>query len=672
MSKSKSRKYSFDESSVPAAMPFPSLKKLLKRRHGDIPVPALNAWQTAYLHATLEDLDLSEIDSAKRDQLIAEALQSKAFTHVSVDKEKDKAEEAQLPQLIADLRARQRAKKTAKAAGSSKKNKSTDSDDEEDKSDTQESITKPSKSKGRDVDALKILLRGYPMEGWKEVKLLPPALPINKLIDNKCRYRGRGQAKDETAKEATMSDVLKLLQLIEHSPRKLFIDEKYDEIFKRSKAYGGANAGVNFRLAAKAMWEEADAAEWEARFTAVDAEVTHTERMETLRAGLCEALSLIQNDPRFPAFAATLQLVYPDDKRQVVFEVGEVVPKDALIAPGFRSTHGDAYNVILDQLYDWAAPGLKALSEARGRSAETAAASHPVFALTAEELEQTLPRDILPITQDFLMKSFEYTFGTREVPWDDIKVDPEPFCDAAALELTFPLDNPSSLPSFQRMELALALSKLAGPGTQPFFRKVHDNEQATQLQEEAEADAARLQAEKDAAESARLQKEAETEAARLQAEKDAAKAARLQQEAEADAARLQAEKDAAESARLQKEAARLQAEKDAAEIARLKAERDAVEEARLRAMKDSAQEEESQEEESQEEESQEELRGKKRKRGVPRESKIARSATSSTSGGAKPRRSRADSSTVPTRRSGRRARDEDAGPIAKRLKRRGA
>ncbi|KAJ7186313.1 hypothetical protein GGX14DRAFT_581136 [Mycena pura] len=632
-------------------MPFPALKKLLKRRHGDIPVPTLNEWQTASLHATLKDLDLSEIDTTKREQLVADALESKPFKHVSVDAEKDKAEEAQLPQLIADLRARQREKK---AVRNNKKNKKHPNSDEE--SDTEETKT-THLVKGRDVDALKILLRGYPLEGWKE--------PINKLIDNKCRYRGRGLAQDEAAKPATVSDVLKLLQLIERSPRKLFVDENYEEIFEHSKSYTGPNPGANFRSAAKKMWEEADQAEWQVRFNAAEADVAPTERMETLRAGLCEALSQIQTDPRFPPFAATLQLVYPDEKKQVVFELGEVVPKDAQIVPGFRSTYRHEYDAIIDQLYDWAAPALKALNEARSRPAD---ASHPVFGLTAEKLEQTLPRDILPVTQDFLMKSFEYSFGTQEVPWDDIKAQPQRFCDAASLELSFALDDPASLSSFQRLELALALSKVAGPGTQPFFRKVHDNEEPAHLQEaEAKAETARLQAEKDAAATAaRLQQEAEAarkdaaesarlkEAARLEAERDTANAARLQREAEE--ARLQADKDAAESARLQ-EAARLEAERDAADAARLQEE---AEIAHLKAKDDAAQPEE--------------LR-KKRKRAAPKHSKDTVSASTSTrqtrqaTAEAKRRPSRG---TViqPVRQSGgsSRAQGHD-GPVAKRLKR---
>ncbi|KAJ7200802.1 hypothetical protein GGX14DRAFT_400407 [Mycena pura] len=94
-----------------------------------------------------------------------------------------------------------------------------------------------------------------------------------------------------------------------------------------------------------------------------------------------------------------------------------------------------------------------------------------------------------------------------------------------------------------------------------------DAAESARLQKEAETEAARLQAEKDAAKAARLQQEAEANAAHLQAEKDAAESARLQKEA----ARLQAEKDAAEIARLK-------AERDAVEEARLRAMNDSAQE----------------------------------------------------------------------------------------------
>ncbi|WP_192849744.1 hypothetical protein [Aeromonas sp. SCS5] len=105
-----------------------------------------------------------------------------------------------------------------------------------------------------------------------------------------------------------------------------------------------------------------------------------------------------------------------------------------------------------------------------------------------------------------------------------------------------------------------------------------------------DAEAARLEAEQQAAEEARLAAEAQAaEAARLEAEQQAAEEARLAAEAQAaEAARLEAEQQAAEEARLAAEAqaaeaARLEAEQQAAEEARLAAEAQAAEAARLEA-----------------------------------------------------------------------------------------
>ncbi|KAJ7059950.1 hypothetical protein C8F01DRAFT_1084381 [Mycena amicta] len=222
-------------------------------------------------------------------------------------------------------------------------------------------------ARGTDVDANRQDLCGFPILGWERA--------IQKVIGNAvdaAKDRALKKAKPSVASgvhsgasSLSSADAMRILDLMEYTPRAKFTTDKHEEILALARTYTGGNPGANFNRAAKALWAQADQDQWAAATEAELAAIPPAERMALLKSAFCTALSKIQDSGCFPSFVATLQLGYHDeDYNRMVFEVGEVFPLDSEVVPGFQLTREIECESYLGHLHAWAAVPLKGMMNA--------------------------------------------------------------------------------------------------------------------------------------------------------------------------------------------------------------------------------------------------------------------------------------------------------------------
>ncbi|KAJ7059724.1 hypothetical protein C8F01DRAFT_1295791 [Mycena amicta] len=534
--------YKYDPNVVPSAMPLPRVAGMHELKNDRFAIPDLNSHQRGLLSKViLPKYDLSKaLTSADHTAIKKEALASKAFQHQSSDLEADKREENDLAGRIA-------------AQGGNG----------------------PAGEAGVDQDAVRATLRGFPMKSWDIAiqRVITNANNAGKTKAKAGRSAGTSSSTTRTTptskSQLTAGDATRILDLIDYTARKKFANDQHLDILDLARTYEGSNAGANFNKAEKVLWDQADHKEWEAALQAELSEISPAQRMAMLRTGVANALSKIQDTGRFPPFVATMQLGYLENNK-MSFEVGEALPADVKITPGFHEQHEDVSEQYLAQMHEWAVEPLKEISLAKNNGGM--AAGHPVFELTTSDLEQMMPAALSKAIGDFLAASFEFVHATRDIPWGLLKLDPELYFDSSTLELGLSLDDPSKLPVGQRFEVAAELVRVAGPGTPNFFRpRVRDDPSSVAEKLIAE-ERARKAAEELEAEEARKRREAdEAKERELVEQKQREEETRKQQEEMADEERKQRE---AEEARKQREDNELR-EKEAAEQKRRETEEQA-------------------------------------------------------------------------------------------------
>ncbi|KAF7312004.1 hypothetical protein MIND_00212300 [Mycena indigotica] len=416
---------------------------------------------------------------------------------------------------------------------------------------------------GKDVDAQRATLRGFAIQGWETA--------IKKVLTNAGTYakRAKNEAVPATA-SMPLTDAMRLLNLLEFTPRMKFVTDMHDEILAHSRTYPGGNAGANFNHAAKEMWARADQSHWAAE-TRKDMEaVPISELIAMFKNGLCSALSTILGTGRLGHFVATLQLGYHDAaKDQMVFEVGEVLPPDSGIQREFHEMFSTESGAQLRAMHQWAAETLRDLSQDKNAAADNherlGAPQLPLFTLSDSQLESLTVAELTTEITAFLNASFAFSHEAVTIPWDDIRANPAHYYDTDMVKLPFPLDDPSRLKPSQRFDIATALRDLTGP----LFRKPGDsdadqlndnNSEAAISRERAEADhlaaaaaeAARIEAQRIASEKAETARIAAVEREKADREKAEREQTEREQAEREQAEREEADRKAAEAVEKEK------------------------------------------------------------------------------------------------------------------------
>ncbi|KAJ7051027.1 hypothetical protein C8F01DRAFT_1263510 [Mycena amicta] len=425
----------YDENLVPSAMPMPLLQSVVVNKNEEYGVPHLNDLQRAFSKTVFADYDMENLTNDDRAAIKKKILDGKPFQHRSGNAEVERKEEAAVATQIADAITQERAKLKAKR---------------EDHGDS-----------GKDLDAVRTCLRGFPIIGWN--RAIQKAMSNEK--NNKKLMVNAKATKTTTATPAsgsgslpasppnvntdsglTIADAMRILDLVGYTARQKFATDQREEILALARTYEGTNAGGNFNRATRELWETADKDKWEAAKESELEEIAGSppERMAMLLMALCSALSKIQDSGRFPAFFATLQLGYIDGGK-MVFEIGEAMPAGSSSLAGFKEKNEKEYEQYLSRMHMW------------GRD------------VAGLDIELIPAAEITTAVVEFLASSYEHVHQTRTIPWDEIVAEPRRFFDPERLRLTFTLNDPMKLKAYERVQLAAVLCEVAGPGTANFF-----------------------------------------------------------------------------------------------------------------------------------------------------------------------------------------------------------
>ncbi|KAJ7738673.1 hypothetical protein DFH07DRAFT_778958 [Mycena maculata] len=437
----------YDPDDVPDSMPFPELALVATTKGEETAVPKLNEHQQSWiLDIGVHGVDLPGLTGKAAldfyDEVKTNAFDAKAFQHQA--QPGDAVEESTLSALVTAWKRKQRTKKE-------KHDKATA--DDGDASDEEE-----------DEGGRGGLLHGYPKAGCN--KRTAAANVRHKLN------------KDDTSESISDAAALgKLFNIAAYTGRDKFRDERHDEINEYAKTLTGTiNAGGKFRKAEALLWAEEDHATWDAAAEATD-DVNWVERQKLVPSGFKHMVNSLHASHKFRPFVATMLMAWLSDDGKLHFEWQVVVTFDALAkaVPGdihVRQTFEKKYDQLvkdsINGMYAWAEKPLQEYTATREESAKGAA---PVFPLSAEALDDIPPKALAQTVTNFLEESYEAAFGSREIPWAAIAIEPGEYYDAAQFQLSFPSTGLANLTRSQWDDLATNLVSVAGAGTSGFFRK---------------------------------------------------------------------------------------------------------------------------------------------------------------------------------------------------------
>ncbi|KAJ7718420.1 hypothetical protein DFH07DRAFT_784953 [Mycena maculata] len=455
-SKPKEMFKAYDPDDVPDSMPFPELALVATTKGEETAVPKLNEHQRSWiLDIGVRGVDLPGLTGKAAldfyDEVKTNAFDAKAFQHQA--QPGDAVEESTLSALVTAWKRKQRTKKE-------KHDKATA--DDGDASDEEE-----------DEGGRGGLLRGYPKAGWR--------LAIQKVISNKRTAAAnvrRKLNKDNTSESISDAAALgKLFNIAAYTGRDKFRDEHHDEINEYAKTLTGTiNAGGKFRKAEALLWAEEDHATWDAAAEATD-DVNWVERQKLVPSGFKHMVNSLHARHKFRPFVATMLMAWLSEDGKLHFEwqvvvtfdaLAEAVPGDIHVRQTFEKKYDQLVKDSINGMYAWAEKPLQEYAATREESAKGAA---PVFPLSAEALDDIPPKALAQTVTNFLEESYEAAFGSREIPWAAIAIEPGEYYDAAQFQLGFPSTGLANLTRSQWDDLATNLVSVASAGTSGFFRK---------------------------------------------------------------------------------------------------------------------------------------------------------------------------------------------------------
>ncbi|KAJ6460024.1 hypothetical protein DFH09DRAFT_1114969 [Mycena vulgaris] len=350
------------------------------------------------------------------DKVKTDAFAAKAFQHTPGPN--DATDEARVTTFVANWKQAQKDKKKKKKKADSVESDSDESDQE------------------KDDDARGALLRAYPKAGWR--------LAIQKVLSNK-RYAGKHQQDDTVVDEKATPDpsaaaMMKLIGIACATGRDKFRDDREDEINDLAKTLTGGNAGGKFRKAKAVLWQ----------------------RQELVPGGVKHIVNHLHSTGRFHPMVMTMCMARLGEDRQMHLDWTEAIPQDITFPHLFKQKNPKLVQDTLDAMYIWAQTPLKEHAVTRDAVVKGAP---PVFPLTTEVLEETVPKVTAETVGSFLVEAYDHAFGTQEIEWAAIATKPTDYYDTTIFECTFAVTGLLGFKQPQWYEVATALASGAGVGT---------------------------------------------------------------------------------------------------------------------------------------------------------------------------------------------------------------
>ncbi|KAJ6448027.1 hypothetical protein C8R45DRAFT_1115561 [Mycena sanguinolenta] len=174
---------------------------------------------------------------------------------------------------------------------------------------------------------------------------------------------------------------------------------------------------------------------------------------------------------RLLGFAATTGChKFVEERHEEIVALAQTLTDDineGLFVPSpFVKVKPNVTKELVDSMHDWIAGALQ--DYAKARDGEKAKTDNPTFTL-GDDADAISPKDLKQVILQFYEASYEYAFGTRELPWGDIEAKSADFYDETRLKMRLTLTEAFKAPDWYA--LAEALSSAAGPGTPNLFCK---------------------------------------------------------------------------------------------------------------------------------------------------------------------------------------------------------
>ncbi|KAJ7687200.1 hypothetical protein B0H14DRAFT_2653961 [Mycena olivaceomarginata] len=190
----------------------------------------------------------------------------------------------------------------------------------------------------------------------------------------------------------------------------------------------------------------------------IDEDVDWAEHQQTVAEGFKGMVQNLHASKQFRPFAAAMCMGWIDVNDQVNFEWVEAVPDDIPVPDEFKAKNQRLVQQLVDGMHGWLSGPLQGTEEHGGK---------PCLHADFEDLSH---KQLVTAISNFLCDSYEFAFGTRQIPWEDITARPQEYYDIDHLPM--PLTSTVAFSPTEWHALGGALAEVAAPRTSNLFRKV--------------------------------------------------------------------------------------------------------------------------------------------------------------------------------------------------------
>ncbi|KAJ7783986.1 hypothetical protein DFH07DRAFT_764352 [Mycena maculata] len=297
-----------------------------------------------------------------------------------------------------------------------------------------------------------------------------------------------GSKKEKTNSKTTASNtdaamMSQLLGLATYTPHDKFRKDQHDEILTHAREIipGPSNVGGKFRKAESVLWAGENQEMWKVALATEEQDVdwrervlrpfvmsateTFSRRQTLIPAGFKHMVNTLHKTGKFRPFVAMMLMGWMRDNGTVEMECEnrtEAIPDRIQVRQDFATQFPSLVTQNLDAMYEWSKKPLKG-----------------IFVITV------LARKVT----HFLEDSFEFAFGSREIPWAAVSSEPNKYYDTTAFTLPFTPGGPTSFTRQVWDALGSAFASKAGSGSTGFFRKLNEAAAEQELEDIATGEA---------------------------------------------------------------------------------------------------------------------------------------------------------------------------------------
>ncbi|KAJ7729893.1 hypothetical protein B0H14DRAFT_3617134 [Mycena olivaceomarginata] len=158
---------------------------------------------------------------------------------------------------------------------------------------------------------------------------------------------------------------------------------------------------------------------------------TGQRRQQTVAEGFKGMVQNLHASKQFRPFAAAMCMGWIDVNGQVNFEWVEAVPDDIPVPDEFKAKNQRSVQQLVDGMHGWLSGPLQEYIAQEQKNMEDS----PVFTLSQDDFEDLSHKQLVTAISDFLCDSYEFAFGTRQIPWEDIIARPQEYYDIDRLPM---------------------------------------------------------------------------------------------------------------------------------------------------------------------------------------------------------------------------------------------